>query len=579
LIGAFGSISSDRTYIFQKDSSGNWIQQAKLTASDGVDSDQFGYSVSLSGDTALIGAISDDDLGDSSGSAYFFILGPDTDGDGIIDDSDSDDDGDGLPDAYENLHAFLDPLNSADALLDQDGDGFDNLSEYHAVTDPDNASENPGTSAIHKVVSNGGQAGDFFGLSVSIDDDTALVGANFADGIIDGSGAAYIYLHDGSGNWIQQAKLIALDGATDDDFGRSVSLSQIDVSGNWVALVGARADDDNGTDSGSAYVFQNDGSGNWVQLAKLVASDPEMNDHFGFSVAISQYDALQNWTAIVGSLLDDDKGSNSGSAYIFNIESSGNWTQQTKLTASDGVSDDLFGHSVSIHQSDASGNWSNTAIVGAVSGDGNSTDSGSAYIFQSDGSGNWVQQSKLQATDGAAGDQFGYSVSLSDDLALVGTLFDDDNGTDSGSAYVFHTDGSGNWTQQAKLTAADGAADDLFGSSVSLYENTALIGAPADDDKGTDSGSMYIFQSDGSTNWTQQSKVTATDGAAGDSFGTSVSLTQLDASGNWTALAGAITDDDNGADSGSAYFFTLNIDAVDTDGDGTPDSYARHLIE
>src|SRR3990172_6640980 len=147
-----------------------------------------------------------------------------------------------------------------------------------------------------------------------------------------------------------------------------------------------------------------------------------------------------------------------------------------------------------------------------------------------------TQQAKLTASDGAAGDVFGERVSVDGDTALVGAMFDDDSGTDSGSAYVFVRSGT-TWSQQAKLTAGDGAAGDQFGFSVSVHGDTALVTARLDDDKGGDSGSAYVFVRSGTT-WSQQAKLTAGDGAAGDWFGVNVSL-----DGD-TALVGAPFDDD-----------------------------------
>ncbi len=338
-------------------------------------------------------------------------------------------------------------------------------------------------------------------------------------------------------------KVVASDGVEDDQFGGSVSLS-----GN-TALVGAENDDDNGSDSGSAYLFQRDGSGNWLQQAKLLPSDDgAAGDYFGVSVSLSGNAAL------VGAYGDKDVNGNSlGSAYIFQDDGSGNWTQQAKLLATDAGANDFFGATVSLS--------GNSALIGAYRDNGNA---GSAYIFQRDGSGNWVQQAKLlPSDDGAAGDFFGTSVSLSGNIALVGAKGDDDNGSASGSAYLFQRDGSGNWVQQAKLLPSDdGAAGDFFGTSVSLSGNTALVGAKGDDDNGDASGSAYLFQRDGSGNWTQHAKIITDDGDVSDSFGRSVSL-----SGDF-ALIGSYLDDDNGNASGSAYFFNIS---VDTDADGIID--------
>jgi hypothetical protein len=176
--------------------------------------------------------------------------------------------------------------------------------------------------------------------------------------------------------------------------------------------------------------------------------------------------------------------------------------------------------------------------------------SGSAYIFKWDGT-SWVEQQKLTASDGDAEDRFGHYVSISGDLAIVGADYDEEKGTNSGSAYIFKRDGTSWIEQQPKLVASDGAAGDSFGASVSISGDYAIVGADGsdDDDKGTDTGSAYIFKWDGSSWVEQQPKLTAQDGTAYDYFGASVSI-----SGN-LAIVGCRYDDDNGTNSGSAYIF------------------------
>jgi len=216
---------------------------------------------------------------------------------------------------------------------------------------------------------------------------------------------------------------------------------------------------------------------------------------------------------------------------------------EQKVTASDGEASDYFGFSVAL-----SGDGS-SALVGAYADDvGSHTDQGSAYVFTRSGT-TWTQQASLTASDGAAGDNFGWSVALSGDTALVGAYLDDVGANpDQGSVYVFTRSGTA-WSQQAKLTASDGAANDYFGFSVALSGDgsSALVGAYADDvGSHTDQGSAYVFTRSG-TSWSQQASLTASDGAEGDVFGTSVAL-----SGD-TALVGAAGDD---AYRGSAYVFT-----------------------
>ena len=379
-------------------------------------------------------------------------------------------------------------------------------------------------SEEQKLLPSDGAANDELGGIVTIDGDTALIGNAYDDDNGDLSGSAYVFIRIGT-TWTQQAKILALDNAAGDQFGYCVSLK------GDTALIGAIHDDDNGADSGSAYVFTCTGT-TWTQQAKLIASDGAAGDQFGF------YVSLDGDTALISANWDDDNGDGSGSVYAF-TRSGTTWTQQAKLLASDGAAGDRFA------LCSLSGD---TALIGTYYDDDNGIDSGSAYVFIRTGT-TWTQQAKLLASDGAAGDNFGFSTSIDGDTALIGVYKDDDNGADSGSVYVFVRSGT-TWTQQAKLLPLDGAAGDWFGGySFSLSGDTALIGSPNDDDNGANSGSAYVFTRTGTT-WIQQAKLLASDGVAGDQFGIS---TYIDGD---TAIIGSPNDDDNGANSGSAYVFT-----------------------
>ncbi len=308
-----------------------------------------------------------------------------------------------------------------------------------------------------------------FGRSVSMsaDGNTALIGAfQHAVGEIVNQGAAYVFVRSSSG-WTQQAKLIAMDGERFDLFGVSVSLS----ADGSTALIGSYADDIGAQGGqGSAYVFVRSGS-DWTQQAKLIASDGAGLDTFGWSVNLSD----DGNTALVGANhAAIGTHTNQGSAYIF-VRSGSAWTEQAKLAASDGSSGDRFGYSVSL-SADGS-----TALVGASYATiGTHTNQGSAYIFVRSGSA-WTQQAKLTASDGQSDDIFSYSVSLSADgsTALIGKMAYDIGAEGLHRlAYIFVRSGS-HWTQQAKLTAPDGQSDDTWGYSVSLSADgsTALIGA------------------------------------------------------------------------------------------------------
>ena len=322
-----------------------------------------------------------------------------------------------------------------------------------------------------QLVASGATEESRFGVSASLDGDRAIVGAESDDtdaGKI--TGAAYIFVRSGT-EWIEEAKLSASDGSSGDDFGISVSLD-----GNR-ALVGAS----NASSRGAAYVFSRSG-GIWTEDAKLVASTPDFSDNLGNSVS------LDGDYALVGSPNSNTKDAlSAGSAYIF-TRSTGVWLEEARLTASDAAFGDFFSISVSLE--------GNRALLGASSDTAGGENAGSAYVFVRSG-GSWSEETILVASDGAAFDGFGSSVSLLENRALIGASGDDDGGSGAGSAYTFIRSGDV-WTEEAKLTASDAAAGDQFGFSVSLDGDRALIGSPSDDppDLSTgDTGAAYVFGS------------------------------------------------------------------------------------
>ena len=375
----------------------------KILPSDGEANDSFGISVSISGNYAIVGTPKDDDKGYYSGAAYVFE-------------------------------------KTDDSWIQ-----------------------------VAKLTANDEASSDGFGWGVSISGNYAIVGSRWDDDNGENSGSAYIYERI-DGIWTQTEKLTASDGAADDDFGFSVS-----ISGNN-AIVGAQSDDDNGENSGSAYIFERS-DGTWPQTAKLTASDGGIRNSFGIGVSISD-----NY-AIVGAYLDDDNGFNSGSAYIFE-RNDDVWTQVKKLIPSDGAAYDYFGYGVSIS--------GDNAVVGAYGDDGNEENSGSAYIFERINS-TWTLVSKLSVNDQTADSYFGTNVSISGNFIILGAYGDDDNGDYSGSAYLFERIGD-TWTQVDKITPSDGAAHDNFGYRVSVSGNYAIVSAIHDNDNGYDSGSAYIYQ-------------------------------------------------------------------------------------
>jgi len=243
--------------------------------------------------------------------------------------------------------------------------------------------------------------------------------------------------------------------------------------GIWedIAVIGAPYNDS----LGAVYVYTEQDTG-WIEESILTASDGESGDYFGSAVSV-----FGDYIAI-GAPYNGDSGYYSGSCYIYkNID--GIWVEISSLTAFDADDGDRFGSSVSL--------YNDKLLVGAYKDDDNQEDSGSVYVFSlSDDV--WTFEQKLIAWDGAENDRFGYSLSLSENSILVGSYWDDVNGSYSGSAYIFEFD-SGEWVPVQKIIPDDGFENYVFGFSVSLSGGNALIGAYRTDD----TGAAYFFADDG----------------------------------------------------------------------------------
>jgi hypothetical protein len=268
------------------------------------------------------------------------------------------------------------------------------------------------------------------------------------------------------------------------------------------AVMGAPTDEHAAFFGGSAYVFVRDGL-DWTEQAKLLGAGITTSDRFGWAVDV------HGDTIAVSALFADGMQAVSGNVHIFERTGTA-WTQTQVIDQLDGASSDWYGRCLSLS--------ADTLVVGAPQDDDAGNDSGSAYVYTYDGT-HWIQQAKLLAADGNTGDNFGQSVSVHGDTILVGAPYDDDNGSNSGSAYLY-TRSAGVWTQQTKLIAADGNSSDSFGYAVSLTENRALVGAYQSrlGGFGSAAGAGYVYDRNGVT-WTQTAKLTPTALAAGDDLG------------------------------------------------------------
>ena len=394
------------------------VQLAELTPSTRATNDWFGISIAISGNTVVVG------------------------------------DFDSNIETYGAVYVYVKPAN-----------GWTNMTQVAKLTSSDN--------------------GEGFGTSVAINGNTIVVGAantsNFNASIsgppASSPGAAYVFVKPVSGwaDMTETAKLTASDGQPGDAFGDSVS-----ISGPTIAVGAFFATDSSGNSfAGKAYVFtrpSNGWRGNLTETAKLTASDSQLLNYMGASIAVSGN------TVVAGSY-----GHNNfqGVAYVF-VEPSSGWvsnTQTAELSASDGKGSADFGFSSAIS--------GNTVVLGAPNA---AAGKGAAYVFVTPSSGwtNMTQTAELRAPNAIEGDSFGQSAAISANRVVIGAPgMTVGSNTGQGAAYLFVKPSSGwkNTVRASELTAADGAASDSFGVSIGISGATAAVGAP----KSSTPGSAYVF--------------------------------------------------------------------------------------
>jgi hypothetical protein len=437
-----------------------------------------------------------------------------------------------------------------------------------------------------------------------------------ADNSAVSTGAAYVFVRSGS-TWVQQAYLKAPNTGAVDRFGVSVA-----IDGDTI-VVGADREDSNqtiitngptasannsATDAGAAYVFVRNGE-NWTAQAYLKAPNAGADDQFGSSVAISGN------TIVVGARLEDsnqttitdggtasanNSAENAGAAYVF-VRSGTTWSQQAYLKAPNAEAGDLFGSSVAISGDTIvvgarfeSSNQTTITHGGTASADNSADRSGAAYVFVRSGT-TWIAQAYLKASNAEANDQFGENVAIVGDTIAVGARFEDSGQTtithgttasannsvaDAGAIYVFVRSGT-SWSQQAYLKATNAEADDQFGGSVAIDGNTIVVAAQREDSNQTtisngptasannsaeNSGAAYVFMRNGTT-WSQQAYLKAANADSDDTLGNSMAIngdtivlgTLFEDSGQTTITNGPTASADNSATSaGAAYVFQMS---------------------
>ena len=605
---------SGAAYVFVR-SGVSWSQQAYLKASNTGAGDHFGQSVTVSGDTIVVGADGEDssttgvnstpnESAANSGAAYVFVRsGTSWSQQAYIKASNT-----GSSD-YFGISVAVDG-NTVVV-----GAHFEDSSTTGVNSSPNNSAPDSGAAYVFvrsgtswsqqaylKPLNTG--ASDVFGNSVAVSGDTVVVGASGEDSSTTGvnstpnesasnSGAAYVFVRNGT-SWSQQAYLKASNTGAEDRFGRYVA-----ASGNSV-IVSAPFEDsgttgvnntpnDSAKDTGAAYVFVRSGT-IWSQQAFLKASntpvDTGIDDGFGASVAVS------GDTVIVGASGEDssttgvnstpnDSASNSGAAYVF-VRSGTSWSQQAYLKASNTEASDGFGSSVAVSGDiiivGAGGEDSSTTGVNSTPNE-SAQQSGAAYVFVRSGS-SWNQQAYIKASNTGVDDYFGGSVAVSGETVVVGAASEassttgvnstpNNSAVDSGAAYVFVRSGT-SWSQQAYLKASNTGAVDFFGSSVAVSGDTVVVGAlnegsstsgvnSTPNESASGSGAAYVFVRSG-TSWSQQAYLKASNTGLYDRFGWSVAVSEN------TVVVGAVEEDsgttgvnstpnESAEDSGAAYVF------------------------
>jgi hypothetical protein len=380
-------------------------------------------------------------------------------------------------------------------------------------------------SPAWKATASDAEDNDYFSDSVALNGDYAIVGAPAEDEKGIGAGAAYIFHRTETNGWDEGTKLVASDAQEGDSFGSSVS-----ISGDYV-IVGAPGEDTGGTDAGAAYVFHRTGTNGWDTGTKLSASVPHAEDWYGHSVSIDgDY-------AVVGATGDDTKASSAGAAYVFRRTGTNSWDAGVKLMPTDVGGN--FGSSVSLN-----GDY---IIVGDYYGSTASDYAGSAYVFYRTGINIWDAEMILVAPDAQAYAQFGGSVSLSGDYAIVGAEGEDTTGEYSGSAYVFHRTGINTWDAGVELSYPNPAAGERFGTAVSISGDHAIVTARWKNAWVNQEGVAYCFERTGVNSWDAQVMLLPVDAEGWLPYGSCASM-----DGEY-AIVGA--PDGGAGNQGSAYIY------------------------
>lgn len=385
---------------------------------------------------------------------------------------------------------------------------------------------------IKKIFPEDPSLGSYFGKFVAQNNDCVVI-SSYKDSEKESASGALYFFRNINGDYCQTQKIFPEDATVDQFFGYSIG-----ISNNWV-ITGAHHDSSMGASSGAAYMLNKNSSNSWSIAQKLIPEDLSEGDEFGKKVDVD------GEFAVSSAYLNDEYGINSGVVYLYKIEK-GIWKLYSKIHASNPVMYSQFGLSLDINK--------DNLIVGAPFYE--NIESGAAYIYQNK-MGSWDEVIKLEPDELEKGDQFGITVKINDDYAFIASIKDDYNGENSGAVYVFKKINE-NWTFAQKIYAPDGDEEDYFGIDIALGDSIVAIGSYFDDDNGENSGSTYIYRVKNDF-WHFEKKITPSDGEENDAFASSLSLN------NDRLIVGAYSDSDKGFLSGSAYIYSIEDKLINED--------------
>ncbi len=528
VVGAYkddtGAVDAGSAYVYDVSSSTPTVPVATLNNPAPAVSDWFGHSVSVSGMKVVVGAYQDDTGAMDAGSAYVYDLGGSTPAVPVFTLNN--------PSPFGgDIFGYSVAISGSWVVAGAAGDdtGAANAGSAYVY----NLLSATPTAPTASLANPSPAASDQFGVSVAISGTRVVVGAWADDAGATDAGSAYVFDMLNGTPALPAVTLNNPSPAVSDYFGRSVSISGTQLT------VGAYQDDMGATNSGSAYVYDVSNGTPSVPLVSLNNPGLLPGDNFGYSVAVSG-----NLMVVGAYLLDANGADQSGAAYVYDLGSGTPTVPLFTLNNPSPAANDGFGNAVSISGV--------RVVVGAFGDDTGATDAGSAYVYDLSSGTPTIPFFTLPNPGPAAGDNFGFSVAISDSRVVVGAYLDDTGASNAGSAYAYDLSSASPTVPIAILNNPSPAANDYFGGSTSISGTRVVVGSQGDDAGAGDAGSAYVYDLSSATPSMPVATLNNPGPAAGDWFGLSVAI-----SGTRVAV-GALYDNTGASDAGSAYVYELS---------------------